>query len=178
MGNIEIDNIILKIYEEQKNTARKMDNFEKNIGKGLAELKENVFRLEKRIVGVEGKVIGLEGKVDSLEGKVDSLEGKVNNLGEKVINLEKEILDLKQRVYKMELLVAEIPSMKKEIRRLGERIAVIEKEHGEKIQILLDVVSGNINKNEKLEKRIKKDEKILEKQSGEIYYLREKVESA
>ena len=78
----------------------------------------------------------------------------------------------------MELLVAEIPSMKKEIRRLGERIAVIEKEHGEKIQILLDVVSGNINKNEKLEKRIKKDEKILEKHSGEIYYLREKVESA
>ena len=110
MDNNEINSIILKIYEEQKKTNKKIDNMEKQI---------------------------------------DGLQEQVN----------------------------EIPGIKEELRALSGRVAVIEKGHGEKLQILLDVVTGNSEKNKELEKRIEKDEKIINKHSDEIYYLEQKVQN-
>ena len=74
--------------------------------------------------------------------------------------------------------VNEIPQIKEELRKLSGIVAVIEKEHGEKLQILLDVVTENNKKNKEIEKRIEKDEKIIDRHSDEIYYLKEKIETA
>ena len=138
MDNNEINSIILKIYDEQKKTNKKIDNMEKQIG-------------------------GLQGQVGNLESKFDGLQGQVNGLQE--------------QVNEMQTSVNEIPGIKEELRELSGRVAVIEKEHGEKLQILLDVVTGNSEKNKELEKRIEKDERIINKHSDEIYYLQKEVQN-
>ena len=152
MDNNEINSIILKIYDEQKKTN-------KQIGKMQDQMKS----MQDKIGGLEDKIGGLEDKVGGLENKHDGLQGQVAKLQE--------------QVKEMQVSVNEIPEIKKEIRTLSGRVAVIEKEHGDKLQILLDVVSGNSEKNKQLEKRIEDDEKIINRHSDEIYYLKKEVQS-
>ena len=69
-------------------------------------------------------------------------------------------------------------SIEDELRRISKTVARIEQEHGEKLQILFDAVTGSNQKSKELEKRIEKDEKIINRHSNEIYYLKEKVQNA
>ena len=66
----------------------------------------------------------------------------------------------------------EIKEVKAEQRNLSRTVAKIEVEHGEKLQILLDVVTGQEQKNKEFEKRFEDDERILDRHSDEIYYLK------
>ena len=152
MDNNEINSIILKIYDEQKKTN-------KQIGKMQKQMKN----MQDKIGGLGNKIGGLESKIGGLENKHDGLQGQV--------------ISLQEQVKEMQVSVNEIPEIKKEIRTLSGRVAVIEKEHGDKLQILLDVVSGNSEKNKQLEKRIEDDEKIINRHSDEIYYLKKEVQS-
>ena len=147
----ELSNIIYKIYEEQKKTNTKLDS-------------------------LQNKVDGLQDQVNGLQDQVNGLQNQVNRLQEQVDGLQVEVVDLREQV--IEIRMKEIPAIHKELRKLSGRIAVIEKEHGEKLQILLDAVTGNSEKNQELEKRIEKDEKIINRHSDEIYYLQEKVQNA
>ncbi len=154
MDNNEINSIILKIYEEQKKTSNKIDKLEKSIDGKISVLQN----------GLQGQINGLQEQVNGLQEQVNGLQGQVNGLQE--------------QVNEMQVQVNKIPKIEEELRTLSGRVAVIEKEHGEKLQILLDVVTGNSKKSKELEKRIEKDEKIINRHSDEIYYLKEKVQEA
>lgn len=149
MDNKEINSIILKIYEEQKKTNKKMGKMQKQ----MKSMQEQMGGMQEQMGGMQDKIGGLENKYDGLQGQV---------------------IKLQEQVSEMQVSVNEIPEIKKEIRTLSGRVAVIEKEHGDKLQILLDVVTGNSEKNKELEKRIEKDEKIINRHSDEIYYLKKK----
>ena len=69
----------------------------------------------------------------------------------------------------------EMKEIKEEQRNLSRTVAKIEVEHGEKLQILLDVVTGQEEKNKEFEKRFEEDEKILDRHSDQIYYLQLKA---
>src|SRR5699024_8256233 len=66
----------------------------------------------------------------------------------------------------------EMKEIKEEQRNLSRTVAKIEVEHGEKLQILLDVVTGQEEKNKEFERRFEEDERILDRHSDEIYYLK------
>ncbi len=152
MDNKEINSIILKIYEEQKKTNKKMGKMQKQ----MKSMQEQMGGMQEQMGSMQDKIGGLENKYDGLQGKV---------------------IKLQEQVSEMQASVNEIPEIKEELRTLSGRVAVIEKEHGDKLQILLDVVTGNSEKNKELEKRIEKDEKIINRHSDEIYYLKKEVQN-
>ena len=159
MDNKEINSIILKIYEEQKKTNKKMGKMQKQ----MKSMQEQMGGMQEQMGSMQDKIGSMQDKIGGLENKYDGLQGKV--------------IKLQEQVSEMQVSVNEIPEIKKEIRTLSGRVAVIEKEHGDKLQILLDVVTGNSEKNKELEKRIEKDEKIINRHSDEIYYLKKEVQN-
>lgn len=132
MDDNNIKAILLKIYEEQKNT---------------------------------------NNKVEKVERQLDEMKNQISEM-------ENQISETQNQTSKMQELVNEIPSIKRELRMLSGRVAVIEKEHGEKLQILLDVVTGNTEKSKILEKRIENNKKILNRHTDEIFYLKKKVQNS
>lgn len=159
MDNKEINSIILKIYEEQKKTNKKMGKMQKQ----MKSMQEQMGGMQEQMGSMQDKIGSMQDKIGGLENKYDGLQGKV--------------IKLQEQVSEMQVSVNEIPEIKKELRTLSGRVAVIEKEHGDKLQILLDVVTGNSEKNKELEKRIEKDEKIINRHSDEIYYLKKEVQN-
>ena len=159
MDNKEINSIILKIYEEQKKTNKKMGKMQKQ----MKSMQEQMGGMQEQMGGMQEQMGRMQDKIGGLENKYDGLQGKV--------------IKLQEQVSEMQASVNEIPEIKEELRTLSGRVAVIEKEHGDKLQILLDVVTGNSEKNKELEKRIEKDEKIINRHSDEIYYLKKEVQN-
>lgn len=72
-------------------------------------------------------------------------------------------------------LIEEQKEIKAELKRLSETVAKIEVEHGQKLEILLDVVTGQIKKFDSEEQKIEKCEKRLDKHDDQFYYLNSKV---
>lgn len=62
-----------------------------------------------------------------------------------------------------------------ELRKLSQSVAKIQVEHGEKIQILLDVVTSHSKKFESIDKRLESIEAKIDRHSDEIYCLNSKV---
>ena len=69
----------------------------------------------------------------------------------------------------------EMKEIKEEQRNLSRTVAKIEVEHGEKLQILLDVVTAHEEKHKEFERRFEEHEKILSDHDDEIFYLKEKI---
>ena len=166
MDNKEINSIILKIYEEQKKTNKKMGKMQKQ----MKSMQEQMGGMQEQMGGMQEQMGGMQEQMGSMQDKIGGLENKYDGLQGKVIKLQEQVSE-------MQASVNEIPEIKEELRTLSGRVAVIEKEHGDKLQILLDVVTGNSEKNKELEKRIEKDEKIINRHSDEIYYLKKEVQN-
>ena len=64
-----------------------------------------------------------------------------------------------------------------ETRNISRTVAKIEVEHGEKLAILFDAVTGNIEKQEKLENRLDKCEKRIDNNDHQIYFLNSKIQN-
>ena len=94
------------------------------------------------------------------------------NMANDVKNLKN---DMKNVINDMNNVKSDMKEIKKEQRSLSRAVAKIEVEHGEKLQILLDVVTGQEEKNEEFERRFEEDEKILDRHSDQIYYLQLKA---
>mgnify|MGYP004585661089 CR=1 FL=1 len=74
-------------------------------------------------------------------------------------------------------LIEEQKEIKSELRKLSKTVAKIEVEHGQKLEILLDVVTGQIKRFDSEEQRIEKCEKRLDKHDDQFYYLNSKVQA-
>ena len=105
-----------------------------------------------------------------------------DDMKERDVILQKLSDDMKERDVILQKLSNDMNNMKNEMkeikeeqRNLSRTVAKIEVEHGEKLQILLDVVTGQEEKNKEFEKRFEEDEKILSDHDDEIYYLKEKI---
>lgn len=64
-----------------------------------------------------------------------------------------------------------------ELERLSQSVAKIEVQHGEKIQILLDVVTAHSKRFDSIDERLESIETKVDKHSDAIYYLNSKVQA-
>ena len=188
MENKEIGEVILKIYEEQKKTNKKIDGVEV----GIKELSTGVGKIDKRLTSEIDKVNKrLTSEIDKVNERLTSEIDKVNErltnevdkinerltseIGQMNRKFESEMKKVNERFDNLELEGKDtreiIKIMQQEIRRLGGDIAVIQHEHGKKLDILFDAVTGNEERNKETQERFENIEKILEKHSNEIYYL-------
>ena len=98
---------------------------------------------------------------------------EITKVQEEIIEIQKEIIKIQNDISKLK---KQTEVLWKETRNISGRVTVIEQLHGEKIQILLDVATGHIEKFDKQDKRIAVCENKIEKNSSKIYYLEDKVQ--
>lgn len=67
--------------------------------------------------------------------------------------------------------------MQEELTRVGNTVAKIEYEHGRKIDLILDVLTGHGEKLEEYGKRFDKDEKIIEIHGCKIFGIEQKMKA-
>ena len=105
-----------------------------------------------------------------------NMSNQMKKHDELLINISKHMKEQDEHMKKhddlFEKVFSEIKEVKEEQRNLSRTVAKIEVEHGEKLQILLDVVTGQEQKNKEFEKRFEDNERILDRHSDEIYYLK------
>lgn len=102
-----------------------------------------------------------------------------NNMDRKFDNMQKEINELKEitkDIPEMKEMIKRIPEMDEEIRKISKSVAVIEVEHGDKLQALFDAFSMNQEQIEKNKKDINKLEKSYNSHDDRIYLLESKVQ--
>ena len=90
---------------------------------------------------------------------------EVKSLSEKMVTKD----ELKEELLKRDVILLQI---QKEITSISRSVAVIEKEHGEKLQALFDIFTAHSEKFEEHDKRITRCENKLERHSAEIYCLK------
>ena len=106
-----------------------------------------------------------------MEEKIYNLLVEVNT---NVIDLKKEVIELKERVGCLE---NDGISLKEELRKISKSLAVIEVEHGNKLDILIDITKLHQEKFIAVEEKIKSCENEIENNSNKIYYLNSKVQA-
>lgn len=119
MEKIDRDDILLKIYQEQK------------------EMKKQIGKMQEKIEGIP---------------------------------------QMQEQIKLIPQMQEDIKELKEEVRKISGTVARIEVEHGEKLQILFD---ADLYKREKFDSQghtLERHEKILDKQSDEIYLLKSKVQ--
>ncbi len=173
MDNNEINSVILKIYDEQKKTNKQIGGMQEQIGK----MQDQMGGMQDQMGGMQDQMGGMQDQIEKMQDQIGGMQDKIGGLENKYDGLQGQVIKLREQVSEMQVSVNEIPEIKKELGTLSGRVAVIEKEHGEKLQILLDVVTGNSEKSEDLERRIERNEKIINRHSDEIYYLQQKVQN-
>ncbi len=82
-----------------------------------------------------------------------------------ILSVQDKILEVQQEMQK------EQQEMKEELKNLGNTVTKIEYEHGRKIDLILDVLTGHTEKFEENEKRYEKDQKVIEMYGHKIYAL-------
>lgn len=103
----------------------------------------------------------------------------IEKLGSKIDNLQSEVSELKVEVIPemknefSELKVDIIPEMQEEIRKISKSVAVIELEHGEKLDLLFDIFDMQQEKLKSHDRKIQLCDKRLNRHDDEIYYLKE-----
>ena len=112
---------------------------------------------------------------NNMDRKFDNMQKEINELKE----ITKDIPEMKEmikRIPEMERMIKRIQEMDEEIRKISKSVAVIEVEHGDKIQALFDAFSMNQEQIEKNKKDINKLEKSYNSHNDRIYLLESKVQ--
>ena len=94
---------------------------------------------------------------------------RLDELGQKQEETTKRLDEFEQKQEKMEKNLLE------KINQVSLAVARIEVEHGEKLDILLDVVTGHTEKFNSVNKRVEKCEKRLDNHDDKIYALNSAV---
>ena len=110
---------------------------------------------------------------DLKKGQDELFRGQ--NERDKILNeLQKGQEKLISRVDKIEENQQE---MKTEMTKISQTVARIEVEHGEKLEILLDVVTGHTKQISSIKERVEKCEKRLDNHDDKFYVLNSAVQA-
>ena len=108
-------------------------------------------------------------RIDELGQKQEETAKRIDELGQKQEETFKRLDELGEKQQKMEKNLLE------KINQVSLAVARIEVEHGEKLDILLDVVTGHTEKFNSVNKRVEKCEKRLDNHDDKIYALNSAV---
>lgn len=107
-------------------------------------------------------LIQLVKSVNKLDNRMDNIENKMDNFENK---LEENIAFTKSINDKLEENIAFT-------RRINQSVAVMEVDHGGKLNALFDGYKANSEKLDKIETDIQKIQSIVEKHDNEIYLIK------
>ena len=126
------------------------------------------------------EVRGIKTDVSDLKTDVSDLKTDVKGLKTDVSDLKTDVKDLQTNVANLQIdvekLKTQVENLKTTVDNIDKTVMRIEVEHGEKLQILFD---ADLYKREKFDSQghtLERHEKILDKQSDEIYLLKSKVQ--
>ena len=108
-------------------------------------------------------------RLDELGQKQEETTKRLDEFGQKQEETTKRLDEFGEKQQKMEKNLLE------KINQVSLAVARIEVEHGEKLDILLDVVTGHTEKFNSVNKRVEKCEKRLDNHDDKIYALNSAV---
>lgn len=152
-----IENIIVKNLENV--VVKHIDNsIVKNLENIVVKHLENIV------------VKHLEDFKQQVNNRLDKIEEQIKVIPGMQSNIEQMQSDIKK-------LQDNYKELYKETRNISRTVAKIEVEHGEKLAVLFDALTGNTEKQEILENRLKKCEKRIDINEDQIYFLNSKSEN-
>ena len=148
-----------------------MDNRMVNIENLLIKMSQQIEGLSQRIDKLEQKVDKLEQRIDRLEQKVDAIEKKLEEHDQRFA----EIIETQEIMQaNIGMLNTQVGEVKKELKILSGRVAVIEVEQGEKIQALFNVITNPSQKVYSVREEIDLHEDRLDEHDVRIRVLESK----
>ena len=124
--------------------------------KVIPEMQEQIKEIQKQI----SVIPEMQNDIESMQSNIDKMQHSIEIMQEDI----KKLQDSYEELYT-------------ETRNISRTVAKIEVEHGEKLAILFDAVTGNIEKQEKLENRLDKCEKRIDDNDHQIYFLNSKIQN-
>ena len=175
------ENILLKIYEEVKDTKEQLKvlpEIKKQVAKiPLIEKQlEEIPKMKKQLEEIPEMKKQLE-KIPLIEKQLEEIP-KMKKQLEEIPKMKKqleEIPGMKEQIAIIPKILLEIQDMKQEIRRISGSVARIEVEHGEKLVALFDAFKVNSEKIEEQNKRIAKCEDQIAEQGNQIFIINSKI---
>ena len=117
-------------------------------------------------------LLNLQSKMGSLENKFDSLASDVKSLAIRVTSLECEVKSLKDDV---NALKKDVSALKENVTNISRSVAVLEYDHGEKLQVLLDYHPEFINKFNEIHEILISHQNDLDDHSARLWHVESKL---
>ena len=128
----------------------------------LVHLVKSVDKLGNRMDNLENKMDSFENRMDSFENRMDNFENKMDSFENRMDNYENKMDNLENKLNENIAFT----------QRISESVAVIEVEHGSKLNALFDGYKANSEKLDKIESDINNIHSILQKHEDEIYLIK------
>ena len=112
--------------------------------------------------------------LQKIVNQIDSIQEKVNQI-DSIQEKVSQIDSIQEKVSQIDSMQQDIKELKQETRKISQSVAVLEHEHGEKIQALLDGQIGILEKLDLFESTLISHDNILGNQSDRIWNLESKL---
>ena len=112
--------------------------------------------------------------LQKIVNQIDAIQEKVSQIDaiqEKVSQIDA----IQEKVNQIDSMQQDIKELKQETRKISQSVAVLEHEHGEKIQALLDGQIGILEKLDLFESTLNSHNNILDNHSDRIWNLESKL---
>ena len=123
--------------------------------------------MEDTIINIQNITLNIMQNLQEIKKEQQEIKNEQQEMKKEQQEMKKEIKEIK----------AKQDEMQEELTKIGNKVTVMEYQHGEKIQLILDTLVGHIEKFENHEERFRKNEKIIELQGHQIYGLEEKTKN-
>ena len=127
----------------------------------LIQLVKSVNKLDNRMDNIENKMDNFESKMDNIENKMDKFESRMDNIENKMDNFESRMDNFENKLNENIAFT----------QRISESVAVMEVEHGSKLNALFDGYKANSEKLDKIETDIQNIHTILQKHDDQLYLI-------
>lgn len=136
----------------------------------ISNILKIVTQILNRMDKMEERQNTMEGRQDRVEERQDRMEGRLKRIEERQDRMEGRLKRMEERQDRME---KKQDAMQEELIKIGNTVTRMEYEHGQKLDLILEVLTGHSEQLQKQEERFEKDEKILEMHGNQIYWLEE-----
>ena len=124
---------------------------------------EMLERIEKLEENQNGMIYTQDGIID-IQNEMTKTQNEMTKTQNEMIKTQNEMIKTQNE-------------MQEEFQRLKNTVTVIEYEHGKKLDLILEVLTGHTDKLEQHEDRFDKDEKIIEMHGHQIYGLEKRLKA-
>ncbi len=108
----------------------------------------------------------------------DKILNELQKGQEKLFKGQKQLFESQEKlISRVDKIEENQQEMKTEMTKISQTVARIEVEHGEKLEILLDVVTGHTKQISSIKERVEKCEKRLDNHDDKFYVLNSAVQA-